>query len=215
MHAHIDFDASRRLMISTTHNFIFIHAPKTGGNSIQNILRKYSEDVIVTKQQNQDGWERFGVENKQFKTIKHSPLTQYKHSMNTDLYNRMYKFSTIRNPWDMMISLYFSPHWGPVKWNRREFINLVLGTYNLRDYITTSPNTKRLDDEIDRIMRFEYLEADFSSVCKCIGAPSALLPVCNKSIRTHYNTYYDDELIELVANKFSEEIEFGEYSFET
>ena len=39
---------------------LFLHIPKTAGNSIQNILRDYSEDEIVARG-GQDGLERFEV----------------------------------------------------------------------------------------------------------------------------------------------------------
>jgi len=42
-------------MISIKHNFIFIHVPKTAGNSFQNILKNYSEDKIVSPL----NWNRF------------------------------------------------------------------------------------------------------------------------------------------------------------
>ena len=41
-------------MISIKKNFLFIHVPKTGGNSMQNILRDYSEDQIVALAKHQD-----------------------------------------------------------------------------------------------------------------------------------------------------------------
>ena len=38
-------------MISHKHKFIFVHAQKTAGNSIQNHLQNYSEDKIVINEE--------------------------------------------------------------------------------------------------------------------------------------------------------------------
>ena len=71
-----------------------------------------------------------------------------------------------------------------------------------------------LDRDIDFLIRFENLNDDFNKVCKKIGLPAAPeLPVHNRSIRKHYSSYYDNELRELVARKFSTEIEYGDYQF--
>ena len=215
-------------MISIRKKFLFIHVPKTGGNSIQSILRNYSEDDIVMRA-NQDGVERFKVCNKKYNTTKHSPLFHYKSVLEANVYRSLFKFATIRNPWDMIISLYFSPRRGVTEWNRDDFLTLVntvptfshyLCERSLIDRILAKTGAQRtvvstkLDDNIDYIMRFECLEHDFNMVCEKLDIPKSPLPKRNVSSREHYSKYYDDELKEIVRKKFINEIEFGKYGFE-
>lgn len=75
-------------MIFEPQKTIFIHYPKTGGNSIQDALREYSSDQIVTVGKHQDGVERFEVRNEKFKNlVKHSKLNDYYKALGKDLYN--------------------------------------------------------------------------------------------------------------------------------
>ncbi|MEM8777521.1 MAG: sulfotransferase family 2 domain-containing protein [Cyanobacteria bacterium P01_G01_bin.49] len=215
-------------MISTQKHFLFIHVPKTGGNSIQNILKDYSEDDITQSEQ-QDGLERFGVRNKRYNTRKHSVLSHYKFVLDAEIYHSLFKFATIRNPWDMMISFYFSPHRGKIEWNRDNFLTLVDGVRPIRHYIcerslfcqalekiglkVNTVNNKKLDSDIDFLMKFEQLDRDFKEVCNKLEIPYSPPPKRNSSTRLHYSEYYDSELREIVRKKFAEEIEFGNYTF--
>jgi hypothetical protein len=218
-------------MISSEKKFLFIHVPKTGGNSIQNILKDYSEDKIVTKEKYQDGVERFGIRNEECNFAKHSSLSHYKKILDKETYYGLFKFATIRNPWDMMISHYFSFHRGVKQWNRKSFTKLVNKVKLLRYYITERYifldvldkikkknilSKKKLDADIDFIMRFENLDDDFKLLCEKIDIPYKPLLKRNISInkRQHYSYYYDEELKEMVRSKFIEEIDFGGYEFE-
>jgi hypothetical protein len=64
-------------MISLQKRFLFVHIPKTAGNSIQSVLRDYSEDQLVALRKEQDGIERFGLRNPKYKVKKHSTLSEY------------------------------------------------------------------------------------------------------------------------------------------
>ena len=215
-------------MISLSKNFLFIHVPKTGGNSIQNVLSEYSEDNIVSVNKNQDGVERFEIRNQKYNITKHSTLKQYKNELDNQTFKALYKFATIRNPWDMCISYFFSPHRGQTAWDRNEFIEFVPTIPTIEHYtrIETTTNkifnklmpryyseVKAIDHDIDFLIRFEHLNEDFKKVCERIEIPFVQLPHRNKSSRMHYTEYYDDELIRIVKNRFSKEIDYAKYRF--
>jgi hypothetical protein len=209
-------------LLSLKHRFIFVHVPKTGGNAVQNVLRDFSEDQITADFPGQDGVERFGVNSPSYGLSKHAPLAAYRDALGSNQFGRMFKFACIRNPWDRLISFYFSPHRGVRKWDREGFLQLIgdippIATHLcMPDAPTTLPYVQPLTDSVqnlDFLMRFESLEADFATVCEKIGITGRPLPHRNRSERAHYSRYYDEELRELVARKYQEEIILGEYEF--
>lgn len=206
-------------MISEKHRFIFIHIPKTGGNSVQNILREYSEDEIVATEAYQDGVERFEVRNKKFEgLVKHSTLNDYYRVLGDDLKN-YYVFTTIRNPFDKLVSNYFSPHRGDVRWDSSEFSKFVRGVKPIDDFISLSSGLigfrkTNMASSLNYIMRFENLSDDFSNVLTELGFPKRVLPHRNKSSnRMLYQDCYDEDLRRFVEERHKFEIELGEYEF--
>lgn len=114
-------------MISESKKFLFIHYPKTGGNSIQKALLEYSDDALVpTHFTRRSGYnEDFRTYNSNYKTHKHSTLNNYRQELEPELFKSLFKFTTVRNPWDRMISYYFSPHRQNSEWNREDFVEFV------------------------------------------------------------------------------------------
>lgn len=215
------------IMISIQKNFLFVHIPKTGGNSMQNILKKYSKDQLVILGEHQDGEERFEVRNENYPTLeKHSTLNDYKKVIAQNTFSHLFKFATIRNPWDMMISYYFSPHRGISEWDRNSFLELLKIVPTFKHFTEVSKEQvqwfhffkKEKDNSnnsLDFIIRFEHIDEDFKKLCSLIDIPFEPLPKRNQSKRAHYSTYYDDELIEKVRKKFNFEIKQGGYVFKS
>ncbi len=204
-------------MISLEHNFLFIHIPKTAGNAIQNVLKYYSEDKIVSIAPHHDGIERFEVRSKDYTIKKHSTLLDYQRQLGAEVINSLFTFTCVRNPWDRMISFFFSPHRGTVSWDRNEFIALVKEVKPTTDFISLSESDKSNQEgfkNVDYYIRYEVLDHDFEKVCVRVGIPPVRLPQRNASSHSHYSSYYDDELIELVRKRFYEEIKFFNYDFE-
>ena len=201
-------------MISFQKRFLFVHIPKTGGNSIQAVLRQYSEQEIVAAHSHQDGTERFAVRDPKYKIKKHSPLRAYRDALGDDQFSKLYKFTCIRNPWDRMVSYYFTPTQSPETWNRKKFRKVISKAVSVADYLRLDKGEEDPFENVDYIMRFENLASDFRTVCEALSISPPTLPQYNRSNREHYSKYYDDELREFVRARFVAEIERFGYKFE-
>lgn len=71
------------MIISTDKQFMFVHIPKTGGSSIESALEVYKSFEY---------------------DMSHPTSLQIKQWIDKDLFNSLYKFSSIRNPWDLQFS---------------------------------------------------------------------------------------------------------------
>jgi len=200
-------------MISLQKRFLFVHIPKTAGNSIQSVLRDYSEDQLIALRKEQDGIERFGLRSTKYKIKKHSTLNEYHRALG-EQFRDLYKFTCVRNPWDRMVSYYFTPTQNPETWNRKKFREIISKAVSLADYLRLDNGEGDPFANVDCIMRFENLADEFRAVCDTIGIPPPALPRYNRSSRDHYSKYYDDELREFVGARFAAEIERFNYRFE-
>jgi len=201
-------------MISSQKRFLFVHIPKTAGNSIQSILRDYSEDELVALRGGQDGIERFGLRNPKYKIKKHSTLAEYKAALGEVQFGDLYKFTCVRNPWDRMVSYYFTPTQNMAAWDRKKFRKAIVKALSVADYLRLDKVEEDPFGNVDYVMRFENLADDFRTVCGTLGISPTTLPRYNRSSREHYSKYYDDELRELVCARFAAEIERFGYIFE-
>ena len=201
-------------MISFQKRFLFVHIPKTAGNSIQSVLRDYSEDELVALRGEQDGIERFGLRNSTYKIKKHSTLAEYRAALGVGRFAELYKFTCVRNPWDRMVSYYFTPTQNTVAWDRKKFRKIISEALSVADYLRLGKGKEDPFGNVNYIMRFETLADDFRTVCAALDISPVALPRYNRSNREHYSKYYDDELRELVRARFTAEIERFGYTFE-
>lgn len=200
-------------MISLQRQFLYVHIPKTGGNSVQNVLREYSEDRIVCVDPHHDGVERFGLRSERFNVTKHSLLRDYHRELGPELFGKLFKFCCVRNPWERAISFYFSPHRQRTGFDRADFLQSLERLIPVTEFLALDGGPASPFNNVDSIMRLERLDEDFRAVCQRLEIPFTPLPVRNKSSRAHYSTYYDSELVEIVRARYAGEVEHFRYRF--
>ena len=92
-------------MIVSNKKFIFIHIPKTGGNSFSHLLINYSKEKIIRLRAYNDEFNTFEIRGK-YTYNKHQTLEQYRKKLRKNF--KKYKIVTIvRDPLQRMLSLYY------------------------------------------------------------------------------------------------------------
>ena len=203
--------------ISVNKKFIFIHIGKTGGHpQVRGVFEKKLKDAV-----NSPNLDR--------------PINDKK-------WDDYYKYTFVRNPWDKVVSAYYSPitwfdrrpnhsllnelpdDYGPHNITFSYFVKNILWDENgdpcqphwVEQYKFIEDFRCRGEIWVDFIGKFENLIEDWGKVCKQIGIDEKL-PYTNKNPikpKRNYQEYYDDETIEIVRSKYKRDIELFHYTFE-
>lgn len=213
-------------MISHHHKCIFIHIPKTGGTSIENVLRQDKS-----------------------KGSNHRFLSEYS---NYSVFNTYFKFAIVRNTYDRIWSLYsyYSsggnqqnlqtltdyyhhyknrvlkfPYYTDLEISKNipvtfhDFCEIFLKEgkpffrrYALQsqlDYISINGKI-----QLDFLGKFDCIENDFSKVAKQLGIKENL-PHLRKSLsKGHYSEFYNEETKKIVENYYQDEISYFKFKFD-
>ena len=202
-------------MISHSHNFTFIHLPKTGGCSIEKSLSPELARSSPAPRHN----EGFAI-NYQHATLREIQLFHPESQP-------FFSFCFVRNPWDRLVSFYShisqrNGAWikqckpSPMFSFNRMIQNLYLKkfhpSYNHCPYTFMAPCLEWIEN-ISFVGRFENLQSDFGKVCKILKLPLRQLPLLNSSSRSPYESYYTDSSINMVGDLYKKDIEYFGYEF--
>ena len=137
-----------------------------------------------------------------------------------------FKFGFVRNPWDRVVSLYMRNE-GVQSRHAETFESFVRKLrYSSATCIHPSPHINQLDWFVDPsgnvvadyIGKFETLHQDWSVIRRRLGGDlPEILPNAkiNPHKEKHYSVYYSDETRSIVAERFSLDIEYFGYKFES
>jgi hypothetical protein len=128
-----------------------------------------------------------------------------------------FKFAVMRNPWGRFVS-----GWKFLRGLARLPLRTLLEhmpEHGLLYRHLTRPQYATLytpDGElaVDKLIRFENLQAGFDEVCDTIGRPRSTVPHDNRTEHKPYQEYFDAEARKLFDQIFARDIELFGYKFE-
>lgn len=187
---------------------IFIHVPKCAGQSIRSTL---FENLLPG----------------------HIQASTYQLVFPRSLYESYYKFTFVRNPWDRLVSAFMFMKAGGAHQKDRlwaetnlsgftgfdDFIKKGLGHETVQSWPHFRPQADFLKGqngkiELDFIGRFENIREDFEVVKNKLGISRDLLFVNKtKTKKEHYRSYYTDELRQITADLYADDIRSFTYEF--
>lgn len=189
---------------------IFIHIPKAAGMSLANAI-----------------YGNFAGS--------HAKVSDYRYIFAENEFDRFFKFSFVRNPWDRLYSAYSFLKKGGINSQDKNWSELNLSRYknfehfvmewvsgkNIYSYIHFVPQVDFLiipgisKIQIDYLGFFENLNDDFDYISSKIKVSNRLRHI-NKTIsrKKTYAEMYNKDMISLVHNVYRKDIDIFGYSFD-
>lgn len=173
-------------MICHHYRCLFVHIPKTAGQSVEHAflgllgLRWETRIPLLLMQNRQPE-----IGPPSLAHLKAREYVLYKY-LTPEMFDSYFKFSFVRNPWSRMVSIY--KYMGFDK--KSDFKTFLMCDFKndifKNKYWFVGPQVEFLsngkgDIILDYVGRYETLQADFSHVCRKIGIPEVQLPYVNVS----------------------------------
>ena len=210
------------MILSHSHQFIFVHLYKTGGTSIRRCLEKYDAAYKIRH------WAKSKLSSKPVFNSpiahKHATAQTIRETVGAEVFDRYFSFCVVRNPWAWQVSLYHYVLQNPSH-NQHQLFKQFRG---FDDYLSwrcdgnVQLQKHYLVDQQGRqivkfIGRMENLTQDFKTICETVGLDSLKLPHLNQSVapskRKQYQTFYNSDTQAMLAEAFRADIDFLGYEF--
>ena len=222
------------MLISNSKEFIFIHIYKTAGTSVSKLFVPYCRLIdrlaydfkitssLIGRFSVLMKWQDNGF--KEFTGFsKHSKAIEVKNKLG-DRYENYFKFIFVRNPFDLLVSMFHYIQQSP---NHKDYIKVSNQNFKefVKDYISqkpnlqidfmTDPNTGEII--VDFVGRFENLNEDIEKLKDVLDIKNNLKLVhansSNWRNKSDFRIFYDTELRLLVESYFKRDFDMLDYNF--
>jgi hypothetical protein len=209
------------VLISDDRRMLFVHIPKTGGSSVEQLLREACPDARTVGKQRHARLQRI---------LRHEPgLADY------------FSFGFVRNPWSRMVSWYsmidtWNHRWGPASGRPQEgqwgstrdgnplwravaayadFEEFVLRGTAEHDRLAM-PQLDYLvadDRRVDFVGRTEHLAEDIGTLRRELDLPAVELPHRNARSSGSWRDYYTPRTRDRVAEVYAKDVAEFDHRF--
>jgi chondroitin 4-sulfotransferase 11 len=202
--------------ISDKYKVIFLHIPKTGGSSIEQLLDiKESAENLLNRTKPGDGM---------MSEPQHRTYDQLKQIVPATKFRTYTKFAFVRNPWDRLVSAYHYDKRGFKQFDDFvKFVHHLYQTYNDKTIFSYPKfNTYRCSHLLPQylfigpdvtVYRFERFNQECRRIIYQLNIKK-LIPQKNSTQHRHYSRYYNSVTQNMVAQIYSRDIELFNYTFE-
>lgn len=205
--------------ISHSRRLVFVHIPKTGGSSIEQVLGIRGLGNAGTN----DPVPEMAFGKLDGVHLQHLTLVELTgRGLLDGPAANYFRFAIVRNPWDRMVSEF--------EYQRRRGVLTEQGISNFEEFATAiadghyddhvhfRPQMDFLVNEsgsisVDRIGRFERLARDFRKICEAAQVDAPGLPLLKRTSHRHFASYYNEHTQEIVAVRFAADIDRLGYRF--
>lgn len=202
------------MRISDRYGFVFLANTQCASSAVRKALDPYSDYAPGTKASVDAGLELFDHWPASKMDVLLAPLGKR--------LSDYFSFTTVRNPWDRIVSRY---HYGlknpKSKWRAKveQAGSFKAFACDASLHWATTFDVYAMEGDrmlVDAVARVEALQDDLEPIAQRLGLPPLTLARVNENPRggaRDYRTYYDDESAQAVADQFAKDIALFGYRF--
>jgi hypothetical protein len=200
---------------------LFIHIPKTAGNSINEALLNAERHLDVKASETAPDMGNLRL---------HATADEIRDRLGPETYSRYFSVAFVRNPWDLMVSSFFWWRQYGIKgidtmyhsaiirnMEFEEFMDSIYGRYFINEWHGEMSDwfMKGERDIVDYVGQFETMKQDMDKISEITGIPRGTvdIPLRNATDRRDYRVYYTDHSKKVVEKRFAYIIERFGYRF--
>ena len=207
------------MIVSHRHRFVFAAIPKTGTHSVRAALRE---------QMGPHDMEQVGLfVDKRFPYPElaelrhgHLSLAQLRPHLGEEAFTSYFKFGFVRNPFDRFVSYcaFVTRDSDAFARDPQYVMREILFAARPVQHVLFQPQSIFLVDGEGRLLadyvgRVEQMQASYDQVAARIGIPTRALEKVNQTRRSDYRAYYDQQLIDGVAELYRQDLDLFGYGF--